>query len=302
MFIPLMMLAIATTACLASIRSAHADANTIFFQPNKLTAFVGQKFTVTVMVTVTNLGTIGVSIQWDPNMLNCTGFTWGTFLDPSPLKFAGEINNVTGMARGFAWGWTDTTGKTGTGSIIAFQFLVKNVGGSSLQFIVGPADTGMLDYDGDDMTFTPQDGYATLVQTTTHHITWSTYTFDIFTTSNSTVGTVNFDQPMKSINFTVTGPTPSAGFCNVTIPRNILDSTDITQWQVFFGLTDITANCIITRNATYTVFYVPYTHSTQIITVRGTWVIPEFPANLMLPLIVLASLAIIPLIRRKQKH
>jgi len=105
-----------------------------------------------------------------------------------------------------------------------------------------------------------------------HHLVWTGHKFDIYTTSNSTVGPVSFYQPLKQINFTVTGPTPSAGFCNVTIPRNILDCPDnIDDWQILVGSTNISSSCTKTRNDTHTFIYVPYTHSTQTITIEGTW-------------------------------
>jgi PKD repeat protein len=105
-----------------------------------------------------------------------------------------------------------------------------------------------------------------------HHLVWTGYKFDIYTTTNSTVGQVNFDQPTKSINFTVTGPDGTAGFCNVTIPRNILDCPDsIDDWQILIGSTDISASCTKTRNDTHTFIYIPYTHSIQTITIKGTW-------------------------------
>jgi len=135
-----------------------------------------------------------------------------------------------------------------------------------------------------------------------HHIIWDIYEFDIFTTSNSTVGAVYFNQPMKSINFTVTGITDTTGFSNVTMPRNILDCLDdIEQWQILLGSTDISSSCTKTRNDTHTFIYIPYTHSTQTITVRGKWVIPEIPETTMATLLimVISGLAVIVALKKK---
>jgi hypothetical protein len=219
------------------------------------------------------------------------------------LHFDGVINNVAGTAKGYGWTMTTAGGTNGTGSIIIVEFLVKNLGGSPLEFILGTTDTIMKNHNNVAMSFNAEKGYATLVQTLTHHIVYDTHEFDVYTTSNSTVGTVNLDQPNMRINFTVTGPTGTAGLCNVTIPKSMLDCPEgLTYWQILLNTTDISSSCTITANLTHTSIYIPYTHSTQTIKVKGTWVVPEFPPNITLPLLIIASIAIITLIRRKQKR
>ena len=299
----LIILALAATIFLTKIQYVHATDNRIFFQPAKPIGEVGTLFTVNIKINVTNFRNLKFSISWNPGSVNCTSIQKGTFLDPHQVFNPGVVNNTLGTIENVLCTWAQSTGKNGTGTIAIVSFKAIQVGGTPITF----TKVEGTDSYSQPMTYTIENGYATLVKTLTHHLNWTdpnngNFEFDIITKSNSTVGPVNFNQTSKSINFTVTGPNGSFGFCNVTIPRNILDSQDITQWQVYLEETNITDNCQITRDTSNTRIYIPYAHSTQTITVRGTWVIPEFPANLMLPLIVLASLAIIPLIRRKQKH
>ena len=122
--------------------------------------------------------------------------------------------------------------------------------------------------------FTAQDGYA----------------FDVTMTSNSTISNFNFSEALKQISFNVTGPTDKAGYCNVTIPQELLQGD---PWTIYVNVTDCTTLCSITGNDTHTFIYIPYTCSTNIIQIKGTWVIPEFSsAMILLLLMILTMLAV----------
>jgi hypothetical protein len=91
------------------------------------------------------------------------------------------------------------------------------------------------------------------------------------------------------INFTVTGPSGTAGLCNVTIPKSMLNCLEGPEyWQIIIDSTDISSSCTITANLTHTFIYIPYTHSTHTIKVKGTWVVPEFPATTISSLLIMA--------------
>jgi hypothetical protein len=121
--------------------------------------------------------------------------------------------------------------------------------------------------------FTAQDGYA----------------FDVTMTSNSTISDFNFNESLKQISFNVTGPTGKTGYCNVTIPQELLQGE---PWTVYVNSTDCTMLCSIAGNSTHTFVYIPYTCSTNIVQIKGTWVIPEFPSTMIVALsMILAMLA-----------
>jgi len=130
--------------------------------------------------------------------------------------------------------------------------------------------------------FTVQDGYA----------------FNITMTSNSTISNFNFSEPSMQISFNVTGPTGKAAYCNVTIPKDLLQGG---PWTVYLNSTDYTASCIITGNDTHTFIYIPYTCSTNKIKIEGTWAIPEFPLAIIMPAFMIATLLAAIIYRRKQR-
>jgi hypothetical protein len=119
--------------------------------------------------------------------------------------------------------------------------------------------------------FTAQDGYA----------------FNVTMTSNSTISNFNFSEALKQISFNVTAPADKAGYCNVTIPQDLLKGE---PWTILLNGTDYTTSCSITGNTTHTFIYVPYTCSTNTIQIKGTWVVPEFPSAVILPLLMILTM------------
>jgi len=100
---------------------------------------------------------------------------------------------------------------------------------------------------------------------------------------NSTVGWRRdnvpffFNQPKKRISFNVTGPSNTMGYCNVTIPKQLLNATPTSKWKVFLDDDNITGTVNISENATYTSLYFTYTHSTHKVQVIGTEAISNLP-------------------------
>jgi len=119
--------------------------------------------------------------------------------------------------------------------------------------------------------FTVQDGYA----------------FNVTMISNSTISDFDFSESQMYISFNVTGPAGKAGYCNVTIPNDLLQGN---PWKIYVNSTDCTSLCSITGNDTHAFIYIPYTCSTNIIKIEGTSAIPEFPSALILPLFMILTM------------
>jgi len=128
-------------------------------------------------------------------------------------------------------------------------------------------------------------------------------TFNITVVTNSTIPTqtFNFSQGEKKISFNVTGLSGTPGFCNITIPRTMVDCTNLDEWIIFANGTDISSICIKNRDTDYTYIYIPYNHSVQPIVVKGTWVVPEFPTAIIMPLFMIATLLAVIVYKRKQE-
>lgn len=128
--------------------------------------------------------------------------------------------------------------------------------------------------------FTAQDGYA----------------FNVTMISNSTISNFDFSESQMYISFNVTGPTGKAGYCNVTIPNDLLQGN---PWKVWVNTTDCTSLCSITGNDTHKFIYIPYTCSTNIIKIEGTSVVPEFPSALVLSLFMILTMLAITFAKKR---
>ncbi len=129
--------------------------------------------------------------------------------------------------------------------------------------------------------------------------TWDTVTYNITIYTNSTVNNFDFNQTSKLITFEINGYISQAnnGFCNVTIPKNLLWCNSLYEWEVRLNGTNIAYTA--TQNDTHTFIYFTHSYSTQKVQIIGTGVIPEFPATMLLPLmIVLTTLSILFKLRK----
>ncbi len=125
-----------------------------------------------------------------------------------------------------------------------------------------------------------------------------TYYVPIFT--NSTVSNFGLDPYENRISFNVTGAT-GTGFCNVTIPRALLNAALLDNWVVKIDGVQLTlGEYSATENAQYVFIYLNYSHSSHLIEIKGTWIITEFPPN-MLPLILMIISLIAAIIAVKQR-
>lgn len=113
-----------------------------------------------------------------------------------------------------------------------------------------------------------------------------TYYVPVFT--NSTVSNFGLNQTSRQISFNVNGSS-GTGFCNITIPRSLLNATSLSDWVVTFDGTTLTPGQFnITQNAEFVFVYLNYTHSEHQIAIAGTYLIEEIQPN-FLPLVLIAS-------------
>lgn len=121
------------------------------------------------------------------------------------------------------------------------------------------------------------------------------YSFEVTMISNSTISDFNFNETLKQINFNVTGPPYNKGYCNVTIPKDLLWG-DLT---IYVNGTDWTESCSISENGTHTFIHVPYTCSTNIIKIEGTSAIPEFSSALILSLFMILTMLAVTFAKKR---
>jgi parallel beta-helix repeat protein len=125
---------------------------------------------------------------------------------------------------------------------------------------------------------------------------------NVTTHCNSTLASFNFNQSEKQISFNVTGPSGAVVFCNVTIPKILLNASS-GSWTVFLEDANMTSSISVRENVTHTSIYSTFTFppSTRNIRIIGTDVIPEFPNSLLFLIFTIITLIIIFLAKKKNQ-
>ena len=120
----------------------------------------------------------------------------------------------------------------------------------------------------------------------------------IMFSSNSSITDFNFNQPQKQIRFELSGETGSSGYCNITIPKNLLKGE---PWAL--KLNGTSCNFQSTSNETHSFIYFTCTFaSTLEVVIQGTWVIPEFPSAAIVPLFMILTMFAVVFAKKKQKN
>jgi hypothetical protein len=102
-----------------------------------------------------------------------------------------------------------------------------------------------------------------------HKVVWDGTDYKISVSTNSTVANFAFDQSAKTESFDITGTDGTTGFCNVTIPKELLNG-DFSLW-----IDDSPVSFTVTQNFTHSSLHFNHTHSIHKVRIIGTSVIPE---------------------------
>ena len=118
--------------------------------------------------------------------------------------------------------------------------------------------------------------------------------------SDSTILGFEFNQTERQLSLNVTGKTGTSGSCDVVVPGNLL-------WGTFSLSMDGYAlvegdDYSQTYNGTHYTFHISYIHSTHTIEIVASEGIPEFPAWMILPLFITATLLAVILYRKRLRN
>lgn len=259
---------------------------------------IGENVTVNVNVShVTDLYGWQAGIAFNPEVLNCTGYYEGEFLERGADPKLGTIwlnqtppwNNSEGIV--YFHGCCllgPVSGVIGSGQLGYLTFEVVGTGISDLHL----TDVILVDSNLERTEHEVADTFT---------ISWGEVDFSVETASNltgiwgeSSSGLFNhtFSQPEKEISFDVI--TPYDNCYNVTIPVGFL-AGDLTVL-----IDNVSKDCILTKNATHASLYFTHSHSTHSIKIKGTTAIPEFSLFRILPPLVITTLLAVIVYRRKK--
>jgi parallel beta-helix repeat protein len=127
---------------------------------------------------------------------------------------------------------------------------------------------------------------------------WEWIQYNLYVVSNSTVSDFSFNHENTLIQFNVEGETETTGFCNVTIPKDLLETED--KWTVLVDGASVTPT--VNEDKTNTYLYFTYNHSSKIVEIIGTDAIPEFPSWTSLLILLVVVMAVIVVCKGKLKN
>ena len=126
---------------------------------------------------------------------------------------------------------------------------------------------------------------------------WEWNNFNVIVSSNSSIiSDFSFNPDDTLIRFKVGGGYGTTRFCRITVPKNLLHAEG--DWIVLVD--GVSVSPVIDEDATNTYIYFTYNHSNTAVEIIGTYAIPEFPSWIILPLLLIVTIAI-TVYRRKLK-
>jgi len=145
-----------------------------------------------------------------------------------------------------------------------------------------------------------QDKYPLITPKIWHHnfipIIWEGVIYQVALSSNSTIFEFLFNQPQMYVSFNLTGQVNTAGFCNVTIPKNFLSDNPWTITVDNEPLSSFTS----TDNATHSFLHFTYSHSNvSSVKLQGTIVVEESLSLSVLTLSLIVTIVMI-IIHKKE--
>jgi hypothetical protein len=124
--------------------------------------------------------------------------------------------------------------------------------------------------------------------------------YPVTVNSGSTILGFKFNQTEKQLSLNVTGKTGTSGSCEITFPDGLLWGTfslSIDGYALVEG-----DDYSQTYNEAYYTFHVSYIHSSHTIEIVASEAVPEFPAWMILPLFMTATLLAVMLYRKRLRH
>ena len=124
-----------------------------------------------------------------------------------------------------------------------------------------------------------------------HEIFYNQTTYIVETRTNTTLFDFTFNQTLARIRFNATQTDETSGFCNITIPSELMWGT-FSIYKDDIALIENT-DYTQTSNSTHYIFSLNYEHGSHIIDVFSTDVIPELSALVMISTLVILSIAVV---------
>lgn len=185
----------------------------------------------------------------------------------------------------------------------------RMIGGEVRQIVYGPVErmdgltiywdriTGLM-VEASDLKLVNTNIWQISSQLFTFPVSVGEKTYEVCVNSNSSVFDLSFVEALKEVRFTVDGESGSTGFCNITIPTDLIWGELSVYKDENLMIKDV--DYTQANNGTHHILKIIYTHSTHIIEIRGTEAIPELPSLIIIPPLIAATLVAAAIFRRKR--
>ena len=289
--------------------SSSTPIATVYIVPPTIAGETGEEFDATVMAKdFENLFGYGLGLHWDPNVMNCTEFRIGNTLADDVfdvlapgrmiLAMPGAIDNTLGRITLSAVTLTGATGVTGDSGVayklMEATFKVKASGVSDLHIrdlMLGDPDANQMPVEIIDFFTAWEENYPVVILTNSTGITGTNIFGHLFSPDDNTI---SFN--LTSVSERDWSPGGTFGFCNVTIPKDLLWVDDLSEWAVKVN-GNPPASIDPKFNGTHYFIYFTYDHTGTILSpetleiqIEGKYSIPEFPTATILPLLTILTL------------
>ena len=230
--------------------------------PQEVRRTLGVSFEVNITIeNVTDLYAFDIKLYYNTTLLQVVKLKEGSFLKSHGETFTlNETNLVEGYVRFVTTLLGEIPGVNGTGTLFSVTFVTAiNVTGiSPLLLGFTELSTPKVEH----ISHLTRNGTVNVVEVDVkeHIVTVNETEYTIVTLSNSTVAPdeeLTFNEEEKIISFNITGPTGTTGFCNMTVPKAIMNGT----FAILVNGTAIPYTR--TENQTHYFLHFTYSHSTE---------------------------------------
>jgi hypothetical protein len=280
------------------------------FYANYTTPPATLTFNIT-LTDVTNITAWQIGIQWDPAILSFNDMSVPTnniFAGQSILTAGPDNTNpaIVVYSAALAPGGAPFTG---SGILAQLELNVTQAGlvapaSSTIVFEAVGTDTFLLDKNGADISSTQTNSMFTNTYLTgdivTHTIAGSSNPVVIQSNGTVAANSAGIDTVNKIISFNVTGNTGDTAFLYAILPKDVINVTAFSHWNVIVNGVNQTSPQI-TENATHTFVFATFPFSSQVnLGVQGDWIIPELSS--MLVILIIASSATVAIVKSRTRR
>lgn len=284
-----------SSVILLKTASAQEPLTTILADPLMVQVTdIGQAFTININVSdVTDLYAWQTGITFNPEVLACTGFYEGEFLERSGekrifLEHGKDVDNALGIVyfRGCCL-LGNVPGVDGSGQLAYATFKSVGIGVSDFHL----TDVVLLNSKLEDVKFTVAEGFTVQVYGVNYHVGIINNLTGIENSPDSPLsGTFNTTLNIhdKNIGFDVL--TTEDWFCAVNIPKALLKG----DWTIKVDGTSLPYTTA--ENATHTSLYFGHEKGGHTVEIAGTEIVNGMPGGFPHPLLLAVTVALLGLV------